>query len=69
MGDDDEDRLLLPVQIEQERSDVFRRLAIKVAGRLIAENEERFPDQRSRNRYTLLLTAGQLGRTMIQPFG
>ena len=58
VGDDDEDRLLLGVQLEQQRGDRVGRRAIEVAGRLVAQQQRRIADQRPRDGGALLLAAG-----------
>ena len=55
--DDNEDILLPPMEVhEQGRNDVGR-LLIQVAGRLVAEQQPRLPDQCTRNRHALLLAS------------
>jgi hypothetical protein len=66
---DDEDVLLPAMEIEQKRADRVSRRRVKVAGRLIAEDETRLPDQCPGNRNTLLFTPGQLSRPVIDAAG
>ena len=63
----DRDGLQLCVQLEEQRRHALRRLAIEVAGRLVAEHQRRLAHQRPRDRHALLLAAGQLRRRMIEP--
>ena len=44
------------------------RLCIKVAGRLIRQDQRRPIDQRARDRDPLLLAAGELIGKMVRPF-
>ena len=55
------------MQLEEQRRDALGRLAIEVAGRLVAEHQRRLAHQRPRDRHALLLAAGQLRRLMIEP--
>ena len=66
MGDDDERRLAARVKIEEQRGDGVGRGAIEVAGRLVAEHQERIANQRAGDGGALLLAAGELAGTMIQ---
>ena len=47
MGHDDQDGLLSAMEIEQHGRDVVGRGAVEIAGRLVAEQQTRPPDQRS----------------------
>src|SRR5687768_18379206 len=60
--DDDEDGLLLLMQFEQERGDDLRRVAVEVAGRLVAQKQQRPHHERAGERDALLLAARKLGR-------
>ena len=62
---DDQDRLLLTVKIEQQRRDSFRRGAVEVAGRLVAQEQPGRAHQRARDGDPLPLAARQLARPMI----
>src|SRR5438105_14360519 len=55
-----ENRLLAAMQIEKHGCHGVGRGAIEVAGRLIAEQQERFANQRAREGYALLLASGKL---------
>ncbi len=67
--DDDEHGLARPVEIQKKRRDGVSRRPVEITGGLVAEDERRVPYQRPRDRRTLLLSARQLGGTMIEPFG
>ena len=62
---DDQNRVLLLLQLEQERGDRVGRFPIEIARRLVAQQQTRPSDQRARQRHALLLTSGQLSRAMI----
>ncbi len=68
--DDDEDRVLLR-RCRSSSSDatVVGRCAIEVAGRLVAQQQPRLPDQRARDRDPLPLAARQFGRPVIDAIG
>ena len=66
MGHDDEGRLAARVEIEEQRGDGVGRCAVEVAGRFVAEQQERIANQRAGDRGALLLAAGELAGTMIQ---
>ena len=55
--DDDEDRVLLTLELEQQAGDRRRSLRIEIARRLVAEHEARFTNQCARDRDALFLTA------------
>ena len=55
------------MQIEQQRGHCGRRRLVEIAGRLVAQHETRLTDERARDRHALLLAAGQLARSMIDP--
>ena len=57
------------MQIEEQRGHDRGRRLIEVAGRLVAEQQPRLPDERARNRHALLLAARQLRRAMIDAIG
>src|SRR5690348_8345596 len=50
----DDDGRALRVDARQERHDLARRLRIEVAGRLVAQEDERIVDERARDRGALL---------------
>src|SRR5688572_14059135 len=66
VGDED-DRLAFVVQALEHRHDLFRRLRVEVAGRLVREYQSRIVDERARDRHPLLLTPGELARQMFFP--
>jgi len=69
VGHDEQDRLLLAMQREQQvRNDTGGRF-VEIAGRLIAQQQQRSADQRTGERDALLLAARQLGRAMIETRG
>ena len=45
---DDKNRLLMAVQVEQQRCDVFRRGSIQVPRRFVAQHQARLSDERAR---------------------
>src|SRR5688572_20196289 len=65
--DDDQDVLLPPMEIEQQRGHCGRRRLIEIPGWLVAQNEARLPNQRTRDGDALLLAARQLARAVIDP--
>ena len=65
MGHDDQDGLLLTMQVEQHRRDVVGRRAVEVAGRLVAQEQARPPDQRAGDRGALPFAARQRRRPMV----
>ena len=69
MRDDDEDRLLLAVQVEQQLADGLGGVAVEVAGRLVGQQQDRLVDQRPGDGHALPLAAGQLGRAVVEPAG
>ena len=65
---DHDDRLAeLVRRPPQEREDVRARLRVEVAGRLVGEDHGGLGQQRTRDRNTLLLAAGELGRPVRSP--
>src|SRR5436190_10456653 len=59
------DRLLeLAVQALQQREHLAGRFCVEVASRLVGEEQRRIGDDRTRNRHTLFLSAGELTRVM-----
>ena len=57
MRDDDQDVLLPPMEIQQQRRHRGRGGLVEIAGRLVAEHEARLPNQRARDGDALLLAA------------
>ena len=66
MGNDD-DRVATLVHAAQERHDFVAALAVERAGRLVRKNDPAAIHQRPGDGDTLLLTAGKLVGTMIEP--
>ena len=62
---DDDDGFAFGVEILEDGHDLLAGARIEVAGRLIAQDNYRIVDQRARDRYALLLAAGELARFMI----
>ena len=67
MGYDNENRILQAVKLEQQRRNDLRGLAIEVAGRFVAQQQNRIVDKSSRQGYSLFFAARQLGGAMIEP--
>src|SRR5882762_8810312 len=63
------DRQSLVVQILKNLHDLHRSPAVKIARRLIGQQNRRPVHQRARHRHTLLLPAGHLRRVMLRPVG
>ena len=62
-----DDRLaLLLVQRLQQVEDLIARLAVEIAGRLVAQQERGIGDDRARDADALLLTARQLARLVLR---
>ena len=53
------------VELLKNSHDLDAGPAVEIAGRLICKQHLGFIDQRARNRYALLLAAGELARVMI----
>ena len=66
---DHKDCHAFPVQFFKEIHDLCSRLGIQRSRRLIRKDDHRVVDQRSCDRDSLLLAAGQLIRVEIQPVG
>ena len=69
MRDHDDGLVIGPVGELEDVHDVLRRLAVEVAGRLVAKEQRRVVDQRTRNADALLLTAGKLVRQAVSFVG
>ena len=54
------------LQLVEQVHDLGAGVAVEVAGRLIGEDQRGFGDERSGDRDALLLSAGQLGRLVVQ---
>ena len=57
------------VERREEVEDLAGRLAVEVAGRLVAEEERRVVDDRARDADALLLAAGELRRVVVGAVG
>src|SRR5262245_57243789 len=66
VGDDNQYRIFAPVELEDERGDLFGRRRVEVAGRLVAEHQARPPNQCPGEGDSLTLAAGQLRRTVVK---
>jgi hypothetical protein len=66
--DDDQNRVCLPVNVEQHAGEDVSRFLIEVAGRFVAQQQSRLHDESARECDTLLLAPGELRRAMGKPF-
>ena len=66
VGDHDDRLAVLAVERLQQVEDLVARLAIEIAGRLVAEQQRRVGDDRARDADALLLAAGQLPRIVVR---
>src|SRR4051812_5224651 len=66
MRDEDEGRADIAGQLEHQLENRIRRRAIEVARGLVSHDAGRMRDERARDRDTLALTTGQLGRPMVK---
>ncbi len=64
VSDDDEAGAQLLVELLHQIKQVFRTVAIQIAGWLVRQHTGRIRHQRARNRSALALAAGQLGGQM-----
>src|SRR5262245_12486208 len=62
---DQDDSLAVVVESLKDRHDLFRRLRVEVAGRLVGQDQLRVVDQSPRDRDALLLAARELARMVI----
>jgi acyl-CoA thioesterase I len=69
VGDQHESRVALAVQREHQLDDLLARRQVEVAGRLVGEQDRRLHHQRTGERHTLLLAAGELGGIVGEPLG
>src|SRR4029453_15954719 len=67
MCHDNQDLILLSVKIEQQRRDAFRRRAVEVTCRLVAQQNPGASNKTACDGDPLPLAAGKLGRTMVGP--
>jgi hypothetical protein len=67
MSDDDQNRVCLPMNVEQHARDDFSGLLIEISRWLVTEQQSRLHDQCAREGDTLLLAARELCRMMINP--
>src|SRR5262245_47792490 len=63
VGHHDQDRVPVGVQLQQQIGNRVGGGAIEVAGRLVAEQQRRIPNQRARKRGALFLATGELSGT------
>src|SRR5207248_9478896 len=66
---DDQDRALPPMKVEQERCDIVRGGAIEITGGLVAQQQPRTPNERSRDGHALALAARKLAGPVVDPIG
>lgn len=66
MGDQNECRARLGVQLKHHPGDPVRRLPVQVSSGFIGKQNLRFIDERTGHRHALLFAATQLRRVMIQ---
>ena len=64
---DDQNRVPLGLQFQQQFGDRPGRRAIEIAGRLVGQQQRRLADQRPGDRHPLPFAAGKLGRPMVEP--
>ena len=65
VGDDDQRRPLVAVQLDEQVHDVVAGVGVEGAGRLIRQHDGRRPDQGAGDGHALLLSAGQLVRLVM----
>ena len=66
MGDNDKRLPELRSTFHQQPHRILTRPCIQISGWFIGKNDARFCDERTSNRYTLLLSAGELRRAGMQ---
>ena len=57
---DEDDRFSVVIQLLKDAHDLFRRVRVEIAGRLVGEKNRRIRDERACDRNALLLSAGKL---------
>src|SRR5258706_12541232 len=57
------------VEALKDREDLSARVRVQVSRRLVGEDHRWVVEQRSRDRDSLLLSAGKLARTVLHPIG
>src|SRR6476660_7653887 len=65
---DDDNGVTLARELVEQRHDFDAAPAVERAGRLIGEDDVTAVHERARDRYALLLTAGELVRSVFEPF-
>ena len=63
-----DDRIAHLMQPVKQSEHLFSARLIERTGWLICEQQRRIPDKRPRNRHALLLSAGELTRSVMNPF-
>jgi hypothetical protein len=66
VGDHNENRLLIPMKIKQQRSNGAGRTAVEIPGRFIAQQHRWLADQSASESHTLLFPSREFGGTVIQ---
>lgn len=61
-----QNRLLLPVQVEQEIGDSIGGTPVEIPGRFVAQQKKGFADERPGEGRTLFLAPGELGRPVME---
>ena len=68
VGDDDERLVVAPVEVGDQVHDLFGILGIEIACGLVAPDDRRLVDERTSDRDTLTLPAGELRGPVLRPF-
>ena len=69
VGDHDDGLAVVAVEQLQQAQDFLGRMAVEVAGRLVADQQGRVGDDRARDRHALLLAAGEFVRAVRAAVG
>lgn len=69
MGDEDKHHGLSALEIKEEVSDGIGVATVKIAGGLVAQKEDRLPDEGAGNGDALFFAAGELGGEMGDAMG
>ena len=69
VGDDDEARTRVAIELEHQPEYFLRGVSIEIAGRLVGEHDGRRRDQRARQRDALTLAARKLAGTVFDAMG
>src|SRR5262245_41969239 len=67
VGDHDDGLLELAIEPLEQLEDLFPRLAVEVAGRLVGQQQRRIAHDGARDRHPLLLPAGELAWVVPEP--